>query len=1177
MAPENNYDRLISKLDEFIRKYYVNGAIRGLLYSVGLILLLFLAVSLLESQFYFGGTTRRTLWYGFLAVSLVAFGAWVLLPLARYFRLGATISHEQAAQIIGDHFGNVKDKLLNVLQLRRQAAAGDDALLLASIDQKSSEISPVPFRSAIDLSQNRRYLKFALPPLLLLLVLLVAAPSLIRDSTSRLIRNTEHFERPAPFRFVLDETAPRVVQYGSYPLTVRAEGDVLPAEAFIEVDGYRYRLSREGNGTFSYAFNNVQDDTPFRISAGEVATPEYLLSVMPKPSIAGFTIALDYPAYLGRTDEEVSNMGDLTVPAGTRLRWSFDTENTESIDLRFAAEDTLSELQRDGRDLYSFQKRALRSDRYTLYVGNEYLPLADSITYGLSVVPDQYPRISVEPFQDSTDEQLLFFVGEASDDYGLSRLDFVYNVQPADGAAREERVAVNGPSGKQLRYDHVLDLRNDVSLEAGDALTYYFEVFDNDAVNGRKSAKTAVMTYRVPSREEMEERAEANDGKVKSQLQQALENTRELQEEARALREKMLQEKDVDWKLRKELEKLAERQQEVQQQIDEAKRAFEENLENQPQQNEQIRQKEEKLQEMFEKSVSDEMQQLMEEIQQLMEELNKDQSLEKMQDMELSDEEREDELDRMLELFKQLEVEKEMQDAIEKLDELAEEQQELAERTENEEASPEELREEQEALREQFEKLQEKLDAAKEKNEQLDRPMKLDTEEDRQEAVKQDMQDAEKELGKEQEPQQEGEQQPQDQEQPSEGGEQPEQQEEGEQPEQEPSENGEQEQQEGGEQQEQQPGQQQSPQQQQQQKNNAAKKQQDAAKKMQQMSQQMQQSMQSMQQEQNQEDMAAIRQLLENIVDLSFDQEETMDQLSVTTVNTPRYVELVQDQFRINNDFDLVRDSLQALAKRNFQIETFITDKVTEIRGNLDGTVGELEERRTPQANNLQQRSMTGLNDLALMLSESMEQMQQQMAGQMQGQQVCQNPKAGQQGQQGGKPSENPGSDGQKSIGDQMQEMKEGLEKGQGGSSKEFAEMAARQAALRRALEEKQKERQQNGEGKDGQLEQLIEEMNAAEEDMVNKRLTNESLMRQQDILSRMLEHERAEREQKMKEQRQSETAEQQRRELPPNLEEYIRQRKAEVEQFRRVTPELKPYYRGLVDEYFRSLSISPL
>ena len=109
----NNYDLLIEKLDQFIRKYYINSVIRGLLYSTGLILLLFLVVSLLEAQFYFSAVTRKMLWYGFLATSLVAIGGWVVLPLSRYFRLGNVISHEKAADIVGRHFTNVKDKLLN--------------------------------------------------------------------------------------------------------------------------------------------------------------------------------------------------------------------------------------------------------------------------------------------------------------------------------------------------------------------------------------------------------------------------------------------------------------------------------------------------------------------------------------------------------------------------------------------------------------------------------------------------------------------------------------------------------------------------------------------------------------------------------------------------------------------------------------------------------------------------------------------------------------------------------------------------------------------------------------------------------------------------------------------------------------------------------------------------------
>ncbi|NNE30201.1 MAG: DUF4175 domain-containing protein, partial [Saprospiraceae bacterium] len=149
MNEQNNYNQLIQKLDTFVRKYYINLSIRGLLYTLGVVGLAFLLINLLENYYYFGQTGRKSLWFGFLATSLLALGYWVAGPLARYFKLGKVISHEQAAKIIGDHFPAVKDKLLNILQLKK-GASPNDSLALAGINQKTEEIKLVPFRAAID-------------------------------------------------------------------------------------------------------------------------------------------------------------------------------------------------------------------------------------------------------------------------------------------------------------------------------------------------------------------------------------------------------------------------------------------------------------------------------------------------------------------------------------------------------------------------------------------------------------------------------------------------------------------------------------------------------------------------------------------------------------------------------------------------------------------------------------------------------------------------------------------------------------------------------------------------------------------------------------------------------------------------------------------------------------------
>ena len=1113
MNQRDNYDLLINKLDQFTRKFYVNKLIKGALYFIGLIVLLFLLMSFLEYQFYFGTTVRKILFFSFIGISGLSLYSWVLKPVLQYFRLGKVISKDQAAGIIGNHFSDVKDKLLNVLQLKRQAGETiHQDLIAASIDQKSQEIQPVPFKAAIDLAKNRKYLRYALPPLLLLVILLFAAPSIIKDGSYRLLRNGEAFEKPAPFSFLVDKNNLQVIQFEDFLLDVKIEGAEYPNEVFIEVDNYQYRLNKESNNHFTYNFNNVQKDTKFKLYSSGVNSIPYNLDVLEKPNLLDFEVKLDYPGYTDRQDEVLNNIGDIIVPIGTKIDWIFNTERTDEIALQFSSDDERILTERFDKGAFTFKKQALEDESYKLFISNEQLINADSVAYSITTIQDLYPKITAQKFQDSLNNKTLFFVGDASDDYGLLSLSFNYHIESQNGKKTENSIKLAKPSGKQVQFNHVFDL-NSLELNPGDQVSYFFEVFDNDGINGSKSAKTSLMLFAVPTIEELKAKEEENDEQIKNELENALKESLKIQQDLKKMKEKLLQEKDLDWQNRKELEKLLDRQKELEKQIQEAKEKFEENLKNQEQfsqEDEEILEKQEKLQEMFEEVLSEEMQELMEQIEELLQELEKDVAFEMIEEMELSDQEMEKELDRMLELYKQLELEKEMNDMVEDLQELAEEQEELSEKTEEsdpkDQETQEELKEEQNEINEKFDELQEKMENIEKKNEELEKPRDLGDKEENE----QQMDDIEQELNESQE-------------------------------------------------------------QLEQQKNeNASKSQKKASEKMKDKANQMQMQMQSSEMEQMQEDMKSLRQLLENLVGLSFNQEDLMGTFEGVNVNTPRYVELVQKQFKLQDDFKLVEDSLQALSKRVFQIESFVTEKVTEVKSNFRSSVKDLEERKKNQAGAYQQMAMKNLNDLALMLSETMNQMQQQMSSMMPGQQNCNQPKDG-KGQQQGPPTDKMSQGQEKLNQDMKQQLKNGMENGKGVSSKEFAKMAARQAALRKALKEKQQKLQEQGKGSK-ELQDLINKMDQSETDLVNKKLNNETLNRQKDILTRLLEHEKAEREREFEEKRKSETAQQQEPKIPPSLEEYLKERESEIELYRSVSPSLKPYYKFLVEEYFKTL-----
>jgi hypothetical protein len=139
--------------------------------------------------------------------------------------------------------------------------------------------------------------------------------------------------------------------------------------------------------------------------------------------------------------------------------------------------------------------------------------------------------------------------------------------------------------------------------------------------------------------------------------------------------------------------------------------------------------------------------------------------------------------------------------------------------------------------------------------------------------------------------------------------------------------------------------------------------------------------------------------------------------------------------------------------------------------------------------------------------------------------------------------------------------------------SKELAQAAAKQKALREALKQLNDAENKDGKGGLGDLQKLMDEMNKTETDLVNKQLNTEMIKRQQEIMTRLLETEDALKERETDKERKSETAKEVARTLPPSLEEYLKKREAEIQLYKTVPPALKPYYKNLVENYFKNIS----
>jgi hypothetical protein len=328
------------------------------------------------------------------------------------------------------------------------------------------------------------------------------------------------------------------------------------------------------------------------------------------------------------------------------------------------------------------------------------------------------------------------------------------------------------------------------------------------------------------------------------------------------------------------------------------------------------------------------------------------------------------------------------------------------------------------------------------------------------------------------------------------------------------------------------------------------------------------------------EDVSKIREILENLLQLSFDQEDLMKQLQRTPTSNPLYVKITADQKKIKDNAKAIEDSLFALSKRVEEISSFVNKEIGQINFALDKSIEYLAERQSAQASSRQQFAMTSINNLALMLSEVSDQMQQQLAQQQQQQKEgngsCKKP--GNKKKPGnGKPSAGAMRQLQQQLNDQMEKMKSEMGKpGKGkdgkSGSQQLAKMAAQQEMLRNEMQKMLNEMMKEGDnGSAGNLRKMIEQMEKTETDLVNKNISSETMRRQQEIMTRLLEAEKAERERDQDEKRESN---ENKSEFNRNLlefQQYMQQKNAENELLKTSSPELKPFYKNLVEQYFKT------
>jgi len=914
---ETNLNEIIQKLEAFIKKYLLFKILRGFYLSIGLIIFVLIFESIIEYFNYFPVKTKTIL----LLLSFIFFVFlivfYLILPVLSLIRLRKRLSYVEAAAIVSQHFPQIKDKLLNTLELGSLVGSSpyESSLILASINQRTAELRPFSFQYAVSFKSVKKYFVFFTLSLFVLFGILAFSPKIFTKGTYRLVDYSTYYEPEAPFRFILLNENLKCEKGKDFIVELKISGEYIPENVYIQIGDNNFLMTKGNDiSKFNFIIRNINNQLEFQLKADNYKSQNFTIQVLPAPILKSFTIDIIPPSYTGIEPRKILNAGDMTVPFGSYVTWNFVTSNSNQLDFIYGFDTTVITNLKEN---YTYRKMVRASSTYSMVFKNDNFSTNSQLKYGIEIIPDLFPEIELRMVEDSLKIGAYYFLLTVKDDYGFHDLVFIQKFIENDSVKSFKSNELQFNKGlKNQDVLHYFDFGSIENLSENSFVEYYFEIRDNDYISGFKKSRTLSKIFKPLTREEIRKDIEKLQKSSEEALSKSIKLTEDIQKEIENFKKKELNNELNQWEKQNYLKNILEKQKNLDKFVEDVKEEFEKKskIDNQFYEDQKAAiEKQKQVQELLDQILDEEMKKLLEEIRKMSEKFD-EKEFEKMKDkIDFSYKNMEKKLDRTLELLKRFQVEDNISHLAEDIEKLSEKQESLSEENTAKKEKTDKL-EKQEKINEEFKELKKDFEDTQDKNKELKSPYKLQDFDQSFEEIEKKMEELKNDMPSNSNKKNKDEQK------------------------------------------------------------NISKEMKEMSKAMENMFKEMNMNTLSM----NMED---LRQLIDNISTFSFNQEEVLNLLNKNLANSPSFPEIVSKQNKVKNDFKLIDDSLNSLSSRVPLMSQMITKESSNIIFNLDQANSNIEDRRRREGMNMQRLIMNSSNTLALMLEELMKQMENQQSG----------------------------------------------------------------------------------------------------------------------------------------------------------------------------------------------------
>jgi flagellar biosynthesis GTPase FlhF len=1100
---DNNLNIIYKKLEEFISRYYFFKIIKGSLMLFSLFILFILVQSVIEYFNYLATSVKTFLFFLTCVSVIILLVYYFLIPLLELLKLRKPISYFRASAIISKHFPEIKDKLLNTLELGEILNSNSTfkELLLASINQRLLDLSPLPFKKAINFKQVKNNLVFFGLSIFILLMVFAFNSKVLKEGTIRLLNYSKYYEPKAPFRFEILNKNLICEKNKDFAINLSINGDYIPQNVYINISGNTFSMRNEKEfGKYSFIFRNVNNSFDFKFVADNYESRQFKLEVLPAPILKGFTMFVVPPSNTGIEPFQIVNTGDCTVPSGSTIKWEMKTMYVDFLQFIFA-KDTLTFGAKDG--IFNLVKQIREQTNYAVILNNKNFHRNDNLNYSISVIKDQFPEIDTKQIEDSLKIGAFYFMISIKDDYGFHDLNFVRKVLESDSSKVGiiEKVPINQNTQSQDLFFYY-DFNKIDSLPNGNVVEYYFEVRDNDFINNFKAARSSAKVFKLLDRNEIRDQIENYDKNREEALSNSKRLTEEIKKDINDFKQKELSNELTEWEKKNFLKNISEKQKSLDKFV---KDLFEQNKKSNQasdqfyEEQKNLEEKQKQIQELLNQIMDDELKKLLEEIEKLSDKFDPNQFENIKEKLDFSYKNMEKKLDRSIELLKRYKVEENVMQLSEDLKKLSEKENSVSNNLE-ELKKKNELIEKQNEIKKEYNDLKQEYKETIDKNNELKSPMDIEKFDKEFDDINQDLDELEKETP-------------------------------------------------GGS------------------KGKLRKMQEKAAQDMENLSKKLEQMFNEMEMNSIELNIADLRQIIDNVSTFSLNQEENFVNTNKQLQNSPKFPNLIERQVKISDDFKIIEDSIRSLMEKVPQMSEIMVKEIQSILFNLEKSNQLMELRNRREALKFQRYILNSSNTLALYLAELKDQMEKQ-----------------QQGSGSGKSKKGKQEESMENLKQQQKQLKKELEKlleqmrsnsgkpNDNAMNDQIVKTLAEQEIFNKMIQEMQNQKGINPET-DKQLKEIKKLSDQNVEDLINKKITPELLNRNQKILTRLLESDRAEKEREQENKRESKEGEKKDMNVPEELKELLKNEKKYRETLQKSDLNLKNYYKNISNDYFRIIN----